>query len=403
MVTIKNVLNLKGQRINWSAKGPVEEEIDAGGVLTLLPGVIDAHVHFRTPGDEYKEDWICGARAAIAGGVTTVMDMPNNAPPCLDLISLQNKRKRIEEQLAEVDIPLRYYLYLGAAGKDLSQLKDQIVGIKVYMGSSTGGLLMDSKSALEHVFQSAAQNGIMVSVHAEDEGIMRKNKEKYPHSIDPSVHSKIRDRFAAVKAVEEALDLAEKYRVPLLIHHVSTKEELEVIRQAKKNRVRVYAEATPHHLFLSEEDYAKWGTRVQVNPPIRTKADREALWEGIHDKTIDTIGSDHAPHTLEEKDLPYGKAPSGVPGIETTLPLLLNAVHEGRLSLEELVDLMHNRPAEIFHLPPNDDVVLVDRALKKEVCDRDLKTKCGWSPFSGRVLTGWPIYTIIKGRVFYVG
>ncbi|MFQ5729257.1 MAG: dihydroorotase family protein [Waddliaceae bacterium] len=406
MIAIKNVRNLEGQEIDCTLEGTSEPVIDAEGMLTLLPGLIDAHVHLRTPGHEHKEDWMSGAQAAIAGGVTTVMDMPNNAPPCVDLQSVQNKRKRIDEQLTQVDIPLRYHLYLGANGnhpEQIDQVKDQIVGIKVYMGSTTGGLIMDDKSAFERVLQLAAQKDIIVSVHAEDEAILRGKKALYAQETDPSIHSKIRDRSAAVKAVEHAIALAEKYRTRLFIHHVSTKEELEVIRGAKKNGVAVYAETTPHHLFLSEEDYAKWGTKVQVNPPIRTKGDQEALWEAIHDTTIDTIGTDHAPHTLEEKARPYGKAPSGVPGLETMLPLLLNAVHEGKLSLQELVSLTHNNPEKIFHLHPNGDSVLVNLAMEKAVSDRDVKTKCGWSPFSGRVLKGWPVYTIVNGRVFKVG
>ncbi|NGX42346.1 MAG: Dihydroorotase [Chlamydiae bacterium] len=406
MITIKNARTLGGQVEDWNIESATEEVIDAKGKLTVLPGLIDAHVHFRTPGHEYKEDWTTGAQAAIAGGVTTVCDMPNNSPPCVDLPSCQAKKRTIDDQLSRAKIPLRYHLYIGADKDHLEQIgrvKREVTGIKIYMGSTTGGLIMDNHQFLDRVFQIAAQENMMVSVHAEDEKILKENKALYATQTDPAVHSKIRDRSAAIKATEQAISLAEKYSTQLLIHHVSTKEELELIRQAKRNNILVYGETTPHHLFLSEEDYTKWGAKVQVNPPVRTKNDQEALWEAIHDNTIDTIGSDHAPHTLEEKKQPYGKSPSGIPGIETMLPLLLNAYHEKRLSLENIVYLTRINPENIFHLPHNSDLVLVDLEMEKEVCDANLKTKCGWSPFSGRTLKGWPVYTIVSGQIFKIG
>lgn len=406
MTTIKNVKTLSGNIEDVIINGTTEEVIDAKGKLTLLPGLIDAHVHFRTPGQEYKEDWKTAAKAAIAGGITTVFDMPNNTPPCVDLKSLHEKKKIINNQLADVNIPLDYQLYIGADKKHMEGIgktKGQVIAIKVYMGSSTGGLIMDDEMDLERVFQLGAQENMMVAVHAEDEKLIRDNKIKYAKETDPSVHSQIRDRQVAIRATEQAISLAEKYGSQLYLLHVSTKEELDLIREAKKRELLVYAEVTPHHLFLSDEDYAKWGTKIQVNPSIKTKEDQEALWEAVHDRTIDSIGSDHAPHTLKEKSLPYGEAPSGVPGIETTLPLLLNAVNEGRLTLEEIVNLMRINLEYIYSLERNKDYVLVDMDLEKEVQDKNLKTKCGWSPYSGRVLKGWPVYTILKGKIYKVG
>lgn len=407
MITIENVKTLRGTIETITIKGEHSEKIDAKGKLTILPGLIDAHVHFRVPGDEYKEDWITGAKAAVAGGVTEVFDMPNNSPPCVDLKSLREKKKLIDEQLTSAQIPLRYRLYLGADKDHLDYsgiTRGDFIAIKIFMGSSTGGLIMSNEKDLERVFQIAAQSNFMVAVHAEDEKLIRDHKFKYAkESENPAVHSKIRDREVAIRAVAQAIALAEKFNTQLYLLHLSTKEEIELVRQAKAKQLLVYAETTPHHLFLSEEDYLKFGTKVQVNPPVRTIADQEALWEGIRDRTIDSIGSDHAPHTLEDKSLPYGQAPSGIPGIELMLPLLLNAVNENKISLEQIVHLTRINLEYIYSLPHNQDCVLVDMELIKEVSDKGLKTKCGWSPYAGKKLKGWPIYTILNGRVFKAG
>ncbi|HEY4831727.1 MAG TPA: dihydroorotase [Waddliaceae bacterium] len=405
MITIKNAKTLKGTTETITLASYSEHTIDAKGHLTVLPALIDGHVHFRTPGAEHKENWITGAQAAMAGGVTTVIDMPNNHPPCVDAASLKAKKQLIDEQLASVGIPLHYRLFLGADKdhiNEIGRLRNQIAGVKIYMGSSTGGLIMNDEQDLDRIFRLCAQENVLIAVHAEDEGILKKNEALYSGQMDPATHSKIRDRFSAIQATTQALQLAEKYSTELFILHVSTKEEVELIRKAKKKGILVYAEATPHHLFLNEQDYAKWGNKVVINPPIRTREDQEALWKGIHDRTIDTIGSDHAPHTLEEKARSYGQAPSGVPGIETLLPLLLNASSEGKLTLEHIVKLTRINPEQIFNLEHNTDVVLVDLEKKKEVNDTNLKTKCGWSPFASLTLKGWPEYTILRGKIFQI-
>jgi dihydroorotase len=410
MIHIKNARTLEGLVTDVSLPSEnhqreSHQEIDAKGRLTLFPALIDPHVHFRVPGAEHKEDWRTAAQAALAGGVTTVFDMPNNNPACVDRKTLHKKKQLIDSQLKEIGIPLRYYLYLGADEHHLDEIgfaAKEVIGIKVYMGSTTGNLLMANDKALDRVFQMAAQENLVVSVHAEDEQIISKNKEKYKDSHEPSIHSKIRDRHAAAAAVKKAIGLAEKYGSRLVILHVSTKEELDWIREAKTRELLVYCEVTPHHLFLTEADYDKWGTKVQMNPPLRTLADQEALWNGILDDTIDMIGSDHAPHTLEEKNNPYGIAPSGVPGIETTLPLLLTAYHEKKITLEKIISLTHTNIINIFELKPNQDAVLVDLEKTKKVTNKALKTKCGWSPYEGWVLKGWPVYTILQGKAFHV-
>jgi len=373
--------------------------------LTALPALIDPHVHFRTPGATYKEDWISGAKAAIQSGVTTVFDMPNNTPSCTTLQELQNKHALIQNQLEEAGIPLRYHLYFGADRRhyrEIPKVKDYAIGIKIFMGCSTGDLLIDDMASLNEIFKMAADHDMLISVHAEDEPTIQQNKKKFVDVQDPLIHSKIRSRQAAALAVEKALNLAEKHRARLCILHVGSKEELSLIRAAKAAGITVYAETSPHHLFLVVDDYLKWGNLVQVNPPLREKEDQDALWEAIRDGTIDYLGTDHAPHTLEEKKLPYGKAPSGLPSIELLLPLLLHAVNQKKIDLNTLVKITRKNIETIFRLPPNDDLVLIDLNRIREVQDEGLKTKCGWSPYRGRVLQGWPVCTIIQGRVFHL-
>ena len=374
-----------------------------GKTLTVLPALIDPHVHFRVPGAEHKEDWKTAALAAIRGGVTTVCEMPNNIPACTTYDRLIEKKKIIDSQLSEAGIPLRYQLYFGA-DKDhfdeIALVKKECPALKIFMGCSTGGLIIDNDTDLDTSFRLAKEAGLIVAVHAEDEEILRESKKKYPNATDYAIHSKIRPREAAIRAVEKAINLCNRYQVPLYILHMSTKEELELVRQAKKSNLPVYAEVTTHHLFLSENDYAAHGAFVQMNPPLRTQEDQEALWQGIQDGTIDTIGTDHAPHTLEEKRLPFGKAPSGIPGVETLLPLMLDSVNKGRLTINRLIELTRYNSEKLFKLSPQKDVVLVDLNIKKTVDTKELASKCGWSPYAGMTLQGWPLYTILKGRVF---
>ena len=369
--------------------------------LLRLPALIDPHVHFRTPGAEHKENWISGAHAAVAGGVTCVFDMPNNKPSCSTLEALQNKHMLIQKQLEQSGIPLSYHLYFGADRtrlKEIPKAKDLVIGIKVFMGSSTGDLLIDDPATLEEIFRMAHDLDMLISVHAEDEAVILLNKERCAWHNDPALHSRIRSRDAAVTAVKKALDLCAKYGTRLCILHVSTKEELHLIKQAKASGLPVYAEAAPHHLLLSSSAYAKWGNKVLVNPPLREPDDQHALWQAVNSGLIDFIGTDHAPHTLEEKNQDYGKAPSGIPSIELLLPLLLNAVNQGKLDLQTLMKVTRTNIEKIFRLTANTDVVLVDMQLEKEVDDGSLHTRCGWSPYAGQRLKGWPVYTIIKGR-----
>ena len=370
-------------------------EIANTGDPVALPALIDPHVHFRTPGAEQKENWITGTEAALAGGVTTVFDMPNNNPAVIDYQSIINKKQIINEQIKLTGKQLNYYLYLGATPNNYTEFakcKNEIIGVKLFMGASTGDLLVEKLEDQENIFKTCAELDLVLAVHAESEEIIKANSSQFTaNSLKTSGHSKIRSREAAVKAVTQALSLAKKYNTKLYICHVSTKEE---ITQAKSEGVTVYAEVAPHHLFLTENDYERLGTLGQMNPPLRTISDQIALWQAITNGIIDTIGTDHAPHTLEEKSKTYPNSPSGVPGIETLLPLLLNAYHEGKISLQKIVELTKFNIEKIFNLPPNNDWVIADLNLEKKVENKNLKTKCGWSPYSETKLKGWPIMTV---------
>lgn len=372
--------------------------------LFKMPGLIDPHVHFRTPGWEYKEDWKTAAKASLKGGYSTVMDMPNTMPPTTTEIALIEKKALIDKQLKEVGVPLRYYLYFGADKYHLNEIKKvkgQVIGIKVFMGCSTGGLVIDDEESLQIIFKLAAEENMLVAVHAEDEQRLKENSKKFTGAQPYSIHSKIRDESAAIIAVKKAIQLVRRYKTRLYILHVSTRQEIDLIAQAKAEGLPVFAETTPHHLFLNSSDYQGLKGKAVMNPPLRSSEHQIALFSAIKSGIIDTIGSDHAPHTLEEKIKSYGVCPSGVPGIETTLPLLFEAYHQDLLSLDNIVDLTSRHARKLFNLPDYpDDYVLVDLSLAKVVEDKHLSTKCQWSPFAGCLLRGWPITTVLKGCAY---
>jgi len=400
VISIKNILTLDGTHADHEIASQEDRVID-GSALLLLPALIDPHVHFRTPGLEHKEDWHHAARACLSGGITTVFDMPNTLPACVTMKQLREKERIIDGQLESVGIPLHYRLYLGADKSHFDEIvkaKGHAVGLKVFMGSSTGGLVMDDESSLHAAFSLAAVHGLVLTVHAEDEALIHERQRAYTGPQSVEAHSIIRNREVAIRATEKAIGLAKMYGTRLYLAHISTKEEIALIAEAKREGVTVFCEVTPHHLFLTEKDYAHHGTSVQMNPPLRSQEDCDALFEGIRSGVVDTIGSDHAPHTRTEKDQPYGKAPSGIPGVETTLPLLLNAHHEGKIELKRIVSLMRFKIEEIFGLTPTDDFVLVD--LKKRGKIERLYTKCNFSPYADRVLSGFPVTTILKGKIY---
>lgn len=401
MLTITNILMPDETRQTLTRDYPEDLTLD-GTDLLALPGLIDPHVHFRVPGLEDKEDWQHASVAALKGGVTTVFDMPNTKPATTTQDRLQNKFAIIDGQLAEVDLPLRYKLFFGADKNqfhEIVKVKADIVGIKVFMGASTGDLLMDDESSLHAVYALAKAHGLLIALHAEDELIIRNNAAKYVDQTDFKYHSIIREPQAAVKAVQLVIELAELYQVPSYILHVSTQGELDLVKAAKARGVMVYIETCPHYLFLDDSQYSNLNGRGKMNPPLRSKIDQDVLWQALNEGVIDTIGSDHAPHQLNEKEQPLCKCPSGVPGIETTLPLLITAWRENKLSLAKLVALTHDNPQQIFNLPVNDDLVLVDIVNYRELSDAQMASKCHWTPFVGMNLTGFPRYVFTQQRL----
>lgn len=401
MLKITNVLMPDETRQTITRAYHEELTID-GTDLLALPGLIDPHVHFRVPGMEDKEDWQHASVAALKGGITTVFDMPNTKPATTTQERLHSKFSIIDAQLAEVNLPLRYELFFGADKNqfhEIVKVKDEIIGIKVFMGASTGDLLMDDESSLHAIYALAKAHGLLIALHAEDELIIRNNAVKYANETDFKYHSIIREPQAAVKAVELVIQLAEIYQVPSYILHVSTAGELELVQAAKARGVKVYVETCPHYLFLDESNYPQLNGRAKMNPPLRSKIDQGILWQALNAGVIDTIGSDHAPHKLDEKAQPLCKCPSGVPGIETTLPLLISAWRERKISLAKIVELMHTNPRRIFNLPENDDLVLVDIVNYSELSDEQMATKCKWTPFVGMNLTGFPRYVFTQQRL----
>ena len=402
MIYIKNIKKIDGSVTDLHIESSQNHTID-GKDLTLFPALIDPHVHFRTPGLEHKEDWKTAAKAAICGGYTTVFDMPNTLPPTITHERLREKKAIIDAQLKEINLPLHYQLFFGADKNHLQEIpkiKNDVIGIKVFMGCSTGNLVIDDDESLHAVFKIAAEENLLVAVHAEDEQLMLANKKRFADQKNYPIHSRIRDVDVAVSAVQKAIHLTKLYGTRLYLLHVSTQDEVELIKKAKSEKLPVFAETTPHHLFLNEDVYEVLKGKAVVNPPLRLREHQETMFKAINENIIDTIGSDHAPHTLSEKNKPYGECPSGMPGIETTLPLLLTAYHQGLLSLEKIISLTCTRAREIFHLAETQDLVLVDLNKKMPVTENKLQTKCGWSPYAGHELTGWPVYTILAGQLY---
>jgi dihydroorotase len=376
-------------------------EIDAEG-LTLLPGVIDPQVHFREPGLEHKEDLFTATCACAKGGVTSFLEMPNTRPPTTNQQALDDKLQRAANKCL-----VNYGFFIGATKDNLPDLLTAAPtpGIKIFMGSMHGQLLLEQEEILEAIF---AQGNRLIAVHAEDQQRINQRRQEFAAMIENvAVHSQIQDNLAALLATQKALKLSQKYQRRLHILHMSTAEEAQLLRQYKPTWVT--AEVTPQHLFLDISAYEKIGTLAQMNPPLRSPEDNKALWQALHDGIVDFIATDHAPHTLEEKAQPYPHSPSGMPGVETSLPLMLTAAMEGRCTLTQVVKWMSTAVAQAYGIPNKGviapgydaDLVLVDLRAYRRVCREELLTKCGWSPFEGWNLTGWPVYTIVGGQIVY--
>ncbi|MAV64277.1 MAG: hypothetical protein CBD97_00730 [Pelagibacteraceae bacterium TMED237] len=368
----------------------------------ILPGIIDPQVHFRDPGLTHKEDIQTGSMCAASGGVTTFFEMPNTKPSTTTIEKL-NKKYEVASSKSLVN----YSFFLGATSNNSNEIKklSNNCGLKIFMGSSTGDLLVDNEQHLEEIFAVCNR---LIAVHAEDEEILNESA-KLISGTDFSNHTKARPVEAAVKATEKAIKYALKYKRKLHILHLSTAEEVKIIRAHKKTGL-ITCETTPQHLLMEAPDiYKKIGAFAQMNPPIREKRHQNELWRGLLDGTIDCIATDHAPHTIDEKNLPYGQAPSGMPGVETSLTLMLNQVSKGNLKLENIVSLMSENAAKIYNIKNKGllktgydaDIVIIDMEKEKVISNKNMKTKCKWSAFNGKKTKGWPITTIVNGDIVY--
>jgi len=386
-----------------------DEVIDATG-LHLIPGVIDDQVHFRDPGLTHKEDLHTGSRACAAGGVTTFLEMPNTKPSTTSVQALHEKL-----ELASTKSIVNYGFYIGATPDNVQELQraERTPGIKIFIGSSTGNLLVDEQKALERIF---AETNLPICAHCEDETTVRANAAKLDGGKTFTDHSKIRDHEAAIIATRRAMDLAIKYHHHFHVLHVSTAAECDLLYAyfASLSQISdsvISAEVCPHHLLFNVEDYERLGSLVQMNPSIKNKEDNARLWQALKESTIEVIATDHAPHTMEEKQQPYPQSPSGLPAVENSLALMLNAVNQGKLPLERVIDAMTAAPARIWKIDNKGqlkqgfdaDVVLVDMNLTKTVLNENQQTKSAWSPWHGVELTGWPVKTWCMGELVYDG
>ncbi len=385
-----------------------DEVVEAGG-LHLLPGVIDDQVHFRDPGLTHKEDLRTGSMACAAGGVTSFLEMPNTVPQTVTAEALRAKL-----ELAAGRSVVHYGFYAGATTGNLEELRRiertrglSTPGIKIFIGSSTGGMLVDDQEALEAIF---ARTTLPITAHCEDESTVRANRQRIDRPLAIRDHSRIRDRWAALTATLRAIDLADRHRHRFHLLHASTAEEVAILAcRLLQKREFVTAEVCPHHLFFDTSDYDRLGSLVQMNPSVKEAGDREALWRGLKAGAIQILATDHAPHTLEEKRVPYPGSPSGVPSVELILPLMLNEVNRGRCTLEDLAGWMSDGPARVWDIvgkgriePGYDaDLVLVDMAEEREVRNERQRSKCGWTPWHGTRLQGWPVRTWVGGRTVF--
>lgn len=370
--------------------------IDCTG-LHLMPGVIDDQVHFREPGLTHKEDLHTASRACAAGGVTSFLEMPNTKPPAVTLEGV-----RAKERLAATKSLVHYGFYIGATPDNVAELSQavDVPGIKIFIGSSTGNLLVDQQESLERIF---AETTLPICAHCEDESTVRANAERLKGTTDLADHSRIRDERAAVIATRRAIDLAIRHKHRFHVLHVSTAAELPLLADTAPF---ITAEVCPHHLFFNVDDYARLGSRIQMNPSIKTAADNAGLWQALLDGTIQVIATDHAPHTLEEKQQPYPQSPSGLPAVENSLALMLDQVNAGRCSITQVASWMCDAPARVWGMVGKGrieagydaDLVLVDLSEARTIRDEDQLTKSRWSPWSGQTLTGWPVATFLLGR-----
>ena len=377
--------------------------IDGTG-LHLLPGVIDPHVHFRDPGNPEKEDLESGSRAAAAGGITSFLDMPNTSPNATNRLALEEKIAAAAKKAVT-----HHGFFIGATTNNVSDLQsvqgmDGICGIKIFMGSSTGNLLVHEQKHLEHIF---ANTGGIIATHAEDEIRLQSRIAEFKHRTDIAAHAECRDIECALIATKRATALAKDHSHRLHIVHLTSGKEADWLSSKKGDLITT--EVCTQHLTFDQDDVEKLGVRALMNPPIRYTEDKEKLWSRLKDGTIDCIVTDHAPHTLEAKSVGFPKAPAGMPGVETSLPRMLTHAKEGKCSISDIVRWMCAGPAKVYQIKNkgsliegfDGDLTLVDLENHRIIQDSDTWTRVGWTPYDGMELTGWPMYTIVDGNIVH--
>ncbi|MEH0156668.1 dihydroorotase [Limibacter armeniacum] len=386
-----------------------EKVIDATGKY-LMPGIIDDQVHFREPGLTHKGEIYTEAKAAVAGGVTSFMEMPNTKPPAITVEALEAKYSRASEvSLAN------YSFFMGTTNDNLDEVlkvdPKKVCGVKMFMGSSTGNMLVDDEETLNNVFSNV---NMLIATHCEDDGMIAENlakyKEKYGDDIPVKCHPEIRSAEACYASSSKAVRLAKKHNARLHILHISTEKELELFDNSiPLEEKRITSEACVHHMWFSKEDYDTKGTHIKWNPAVKEKSDGEAILQAVLDDRIDVIATDHAPHTLEEKDNPYTTAPSGGPLVQHSLQVMLDFHKQGKISFEKIVEKMCHNPAIMFEVEKRGfvregywaDLVLVDLDQPQTVEKSNILYKCEWSPFEGHTFPATITHTVVSGHLAY--
>lgn len=378
--------------------------IDCTG-LHILPGVIDSQVHFREPGAEHKENLETGSRAAVMGGVTCVFEMPNTNPTTTDEAALADKVRRGHHRMHS-----DFAFWVGGTRENAHEVGELerlpgVAGIKVFMGSSTGDLLVEDDAGVREILSNISRRA---AFHSEDEPRLRERAHLRVEG-DPSSHPVWRDAEAALKCTKRLVALAEETGARIHVLHISTADEMPFLAKHKRHAT---VEVTPHHLTLSSDDYERLGSYLQMNPPVRSPEHRAGVWWGVEQGVADVIGSDHAPHSREEKDKPYPQSPAGMPGVQTLVPVMLNHVAEGRLSLARFVDMTSHGPQRLFGLAGKGriargydaDFTIVDLKRRETITDSWIASICGWTPYADMQVTGWPVGTVVRGhRVMWEG
>ncbi len=393
------------QQFKNTYKGNV---IDARG-LYLIPGIIDDHVHFREPGFPDKATMHSESRAAVAGGVTSIMEMPNTNPQTTSIEALEDKFN-----IASSHCLTNHSFYIGATNENIKEIKScnpsRVCGVKLFMGSSTGNMLVNEKKALEALFD---ESPLLIAIHSEDESTIRSNlevaKHQYGEDIPFSAHPHIRNREACMKSTTTAIELAKKYNQRLHVLHLSTYDELQLFSAGNINEKRITAEACMNHILFNDRMYEKLGALIKVNPAIKSEKDQQAITAAIRSNKIDIIATDHAPHTYEEKQNKYLKAPSGAPMIQHSLPSMLELWKQDQIKLEEIVWKMCHNPAELFKIENRGyirenyaaDLTIFDPNHHWAVSSENILYHCQWSPLMGKQFTTLPVYTIINGNIIY--